>query len=251
MISPPLQRSPAHWPTEAFRVGPTVLAGLGLLACAAMSIVLFWVLGSALGINRAAYRSDPQLTMTGLALQVAFYALILTYLVAVLPRVAHQSLAQLGLMRPTLRQLAYGVQGAVLMFVGVLATALAQDRITGHKADQKVLQAFGHAHPGLLLDLFVMMAVVLAPIVEELVFRGFIFNAILRRLPFVYAMIASGAIFGAAHADIAVFFPLAAGGMVLATVYYFSGSLWSSMLAHGIFNAANLGALALSHSIKS
>jgi membrane protease YdiL (CAAX protease family) len=83
-------------------------------------------------------------------------------------------------------------------------------------------------------------AVFFAPFVEELIFRGFIFNALLRYVPVGIAAAVSGIIFGLAHFDRAAFFPLACGGVVLAIVYYRTGSLVSSMLTHGTFNAANV-----------
>ena len=41
--------------------------------------------------------------------------------------------------------------------------------------------------------------------------------------------------------------PLAVGGVVLALVYYRSGSLIASMLTHGLFNAATFVAVTVFH----
>ena len=85
-----------------------------------------------------------------------------------------------------------------------------------------------------------MLAVFIAPVVEELVFRGFVFNALLRYVNVGLAAAGSGIIFGLAHFDATAFFPLACAGVVLAFVYYRSGSLTASMLTHGGFNAVNV-----------
>ena len=80
-----------------------------------------------------------------------------------------------------------------------------------------------------------------APIFEELAFRGFIFNALLRYLPLWLAVVLSAAVFGLAHGvgqpgNSGALFPLAAGGAVLALVYYYSRSLTASMITHATFN---------------
>jgi membrane protease YdiL (CAAX protease family) len=86
---------------------------------------------------------------------------------------------------------------------------------------------------------FGFLAVVAAPFVEELTFRGFVFNALLRYTGAVIAGLLSALLFGLAHLDPSsptAVVPLAGGGAVLAWVYYRSGSLVSSMIAHGCFN---------------
>ena len=77
----------------------------------------------------------------------------------------------------------------------------------------------------------------MAPIVEELVFRGFLFNALLRYSPVAIAAVLSALVFGIAHGSWSAFAPLAGAGLVLAVVYYRTGALSASMIAHAGFNA--------------
>jgi membrane protease YdiL (CAAX protease family) len=102
------------------------------------------------------------------------------------------------------------------------------------------VQLFGTTHDRNLIYGLIILAVFIAPVVEEVIFRGFVFNAFLRYVPVGLAAIASGVIFGLAHFDPTAFFPLSCGGIVLALVYYRTGSLISSMLTHGTFNAVNV-----------
>jgi hypothetical protein len=81
---------------------------------------------------------------------------------------------------------------------------------------------------------------------EEFEFRGFLFNAILRYAPVWAAAILSGIVFGAVHGSISAFVPLACSGVVLAYVYYVSGSLTASAIAHALFNLINVALLSIS-----
>ena len=84
--------------------------------------------------------------------------------------------------------------------------------------------------------LFAFIACVLAPVVEELMFRGFLLNALLRYMPIALAAVVSALLFGAAHASWSAFAPLAGAGLVLAAIYYRTGALTASMIAHAGFN---------------
>ena len=81
-----------------------------------------------------------------------------------------------------------------------------------------------------------LAAVVAAPIAEEVFFRGFLFGALRRRLPFWAAGVISGVVFGAFHV-IPLLIPLMVFvGIGLAYVYERRGSLLASIAAHSAFN---------------
>lgn len=85
-------------------------------------------------------------------------------------------------------------------------------------------------------------AIILAPIGEELFFRGFLFGALRRRFRFVIAAIISAVPFALVH-DL-LFSPLLfVFGIVLAFVYERRGSLVSSMGAHAAFNVVGYSLL--------
>ena len=93
--------------------------------------------------------------------------------------------------------------------------------------------------------MFILVAVVMAPLFEEIVFRGFLFRGLANSWGWVWGALASAAIFGAAHLQLDVFLPLAALGFVLAWAYHRTGSLWTCITMHAIFNriaVAGLGA---------
>jgi membrane protease YdiL (CAAX protease family) len=89
--------------------------------------------------------------------------------------------------------------------------------------------------------LAVLSLVVIAPIVEELVFRGLLFGALAGRLGVLASAIVTALLFGAAHGDLVLFPTLAAMGFVTALAYAGTGNLWVAIALHALNNA--LGAI--------
>jgi membrane protease YdiL (CAAX protease family) len=170
--------------------------------------------------------------------QFASYAVSLAILAALLPWLAHRPLTALGLRAPRSSDLAWGLGGAVAMVIVATATGAAQDALFHLKPDEVQVQWLREARGSLVIG-FVFLACIAAPFFEELTFRGFIFNAFLRYVPAWLAAAISAILFGFAHwqpGNAGAIAPLAAGGIVLATVYYRSGSLIASMTTHALFN---------------
>ena len=86
-----------------------------------------------------------------------------------------------------------------------------------------------------------LLVVVVAPVVEEVFFRGFLFRALAQRLGFWVAATASAALFSVAHLDVALAGPAFLSGVVFAWVYWRAGSLWPAVLAHTSQNAIAFG----------
>jgi len=89
----------------------------------------------------------------------------------------------------------------------------------------------------------VLTAVVAAPIVEELVFRGIILRGFIGRMGAIAAIVLQGILFGVAHVDpargtgnIGLAMVLSAIGMVLGTTAYLTRRIGAGVLAHAILN---------------
>lgn len=87
---------------------------------------------------------------------------------------------------------------------------------------------------------FAVSAVVLAPVVEEILFRGIAYKALRDRGRPGLALVVSSALFGLIHLSAMTFIPLTAFAVVLAMVYERTGSLLTPIAAHALFNAINL-----------
>lgn len=90
--------------------------------------------------------------------------------------------------------------------------------------------------------LFVVGAIV-APIVEEIFFRGFLFQGFRQKYGWMPALFLSSAIFGAAHLDPVSLIPTFVLGCVLAVVYHRSNSVWPGILLHAAINSFSLCAV--------
>jgi membrane protease YdiL (CAAX protease family) len=79
-------------------------------------------------------------------------------------------------------------------------------------------------------------AILVAPVAEELFFRGFLFGALRRRFGVGIAAVASAVPFALVHLYLLLMPLLFAFGIVLAYIYERRGSLFASMAAHAAFN---------------
>jgi len=87
---------------------------------------------------------------------------------------------------------------------------------------------------------FFLVGVVFAPIVEEIFFRGFLFQGFRQKYGWVSATLLSSAIFAAAHLDPVALVPTFILGSVLAYVYHRSNSVWPGIILHFLVNAFGL-----------
>ena len=87
-----------------------------------------------------------------------------------------------------------------------------------------------------LMVIFGIVAVLAAPIAEETLFRGFLFSGLAKRLGVFGAALASGLLFSLAHQQPTLIIPVAGIGMLFAWAYAYTGSLWTNIGAHFIFN---------------
>ena len=82
-----------------------------------------------------------------------------------------------------------------------------------------------------------LLIVVLAPVVEELIFRGLVFQGVRIRWPLVPAVLLVGLLFAAFHLDGPHFAPLFVVSAAFAYAYERGGSLWCSIVPHAGLNA--------------
>ena len=84
----------------------------------------------------------------------------------------------------------------------------------------------------------VSAAIIVAPIAEELLFRGILFTSMVSRINFFTALIMQGILFGAIHGHVVSFIPLTVAGIGFAIGYARTGSILTPIFMHATFNAA-------------
>jgi membrane protease YdiL (CAAX protease family) len=103
-------------------------------------------------------------------------------------------------------------------------------------APQDVVAIFANTKSPWVVAGMLLVACVLAPIYEELIFRAGLYRFCRQKLGRGAALVISGVCFGALHGNWAGFLPLAILGMALALAYEATGSIRVAIIAHGLFN---------------
>jgi membrane protease YdiL (CAAX protease family) len=141
---------------------------------------------------------------------------------------------------PTRKNLAWGLAFLALAVFLVLAVAMATSLVMKpDQSPQRDLQELlrGLSGWGPSLVMFVVVAG-LAPLFEELLFRGFLFPVLARRGQVTFALFASALLFGAIHLQPAGLPILGTLGLVLALAVRQTGSLWPAVLVHACWNGS-------------
>jgi len=105
---------------------------------------------------------------------------------------------------------------------------------------QELITLFQGGGDPIAIGLLVIMAVVLAPIVEEIIFRGCVYRFLKSQTTRLPAQILSGCIFSFMHANLLSFVPLVVVGVLLARVYEKSGNILVPIWFHAFFNGFSL-----------
>lgn len=91
------------------------------------------------------------------------------------------------------------------------------------------------SNPGLWF-LFVVAIVVLAPVAEEIFFRGYLYPSLRNKLGIFFAVLVNGILFSAAHFDLLGFLPRFILGCGLALIYERSRNISGPICAHALYN---------------
>ena len=123
---------------------------------------------------------------------------------------------------------------------GLALLSLPISLLAGDGSGQEVVKQFERSQ-GTVQILFAIGVVVVAPIIEELVYRGLLLRSLLRKLSPVWAIFVSGVAFGFAHVLLDpgayVALPaLATMGVISAVLAVRSGELSRSIFFHAGFN---------------
>jgi len=93
---------------------------------------------------------------------------------------------------------------------------------------------------GLLLGVMAVAVVVVAPLAEEMLFRGYLYPVLKRFSGVSFGCVMSGLIFATAHQELAALPSLFFLGVLLALLYERSGSIWAPIGMHALFNATTV-----------
>jgi uncharacterized protein len=144
--------------------------------------------------------------------------------------------AQLGLRRSLIPP----VKPAVLTYLAYVGCAIAIALLIQPEQDDVTEElGYGESPLGDVATGFLIVAV--APLTEEIFFRGFMFAGLRRRLPFAAAAVLSAGLWSLFHytgpGTWGVVVQLAVFGIALSWLYERTGSIWPPIAVHAVNNA--------------
>jgi uncharacterized protein len=223
------------WTAPAALVGGLLLAGLGALAVDIPAALL--------GVSITSSHTPGGIELADTVVQdVGFVAAAVIF-----AHVGGRAVRawQFGLRPPRLpwRRVALVIVGLLVAFI--VFTAI-WEAIINVESKEKLLEQLGANEGTGLLLLSAALTCVMAPICEELLFRGFIFQSLRSWRGTWPAAIITGLIFGGVHAGSAPavdLVPLAGLGFGLCLLYRYTDSLYPCIAAHSLNNSLAFGAL--------
>lgn len=217
-----------------------VYAVLGAVAVA----LAFGLALPALGIDdpRAWLEANP-VVVSGI-IGILIYVFVLLAIYVQIVRVRGSSWREVGFRVPPALPLALAPVIAVGQLVTVALMNVAVLALTGEFENPQVEAitgggGFSWTNFGLMF----LLAGVVAPIVEETLFRGVVYGWLRARMPIALAVVVSAVVFAGVHVIPILLPALFVVGMILAVVYEWSKSLWVSILLHAIQNTVAVVAI--------
>ena len=138
--------------------------------------------------------------------------------------------------------------GVVLLLTAypliLVADVLTQRFLGGSSSRQGIVELFNDSQTLQQRALIIVLAVVIAPLVEEFVFRFFLYGVVKRYVGRFAGLAANSLLFAAVHAHLPSAAPLFVLGVCFTIAYEWSGSILVSMTMHALFNSLTLTALA-------
>lgn len=152
-------------------------------------------------------------------------------------------LEDFGLGRPGRVWVAVGLTAAI--YVGFIIFSAAWVSVLGIDSQDTLPDELGVDDATVNLVLVLLLVTIMAPVAEEILFRGYVFRAMRNATPYWVAAIISGVIFGGIHlgsSPVGFIVPLMVLGAGLALLYQWTGSLYAPVALHALNNAIAFGA---------
>ena len=199
-----------------------------------------------LNITTAVEHSRAQLSSRDLIANVLFTLFVVFFIAAFLKLRGIDIDALAGFSRASLKRAVS--TGVVLLLAAApllaLAEAFTQGVFGGESSKQEIVNLFNTSRTIEQRVTIIVLAVVIAPISEEFIFRFFIYGVIRRYCGIVIALVFNALLFAAAHTHLPSAAPLFVLGGCFTLAYEWSGSILVLMAMHALFNSAQLVLLA-------
>ncbi len=209
-------------------------------------ILIFWIVGQCFVLLSAPHRPVNSNINTGELVQssVLTWASILILLLVPLRARGFKLAHVFGFDRVGVgRAIATGV----LLLLSALPLVFASSALVarwlhsdGLNDPQEIIRIFETATSPAQRIPIILLAIVLAPLAEETVFRGYLYTALKRYFGALPSLFFTSILFALVHLNVPALLPLFLLACILTIAYERSGSLLVPMTMHATFNAVNL-----------
>jgi len=220
-------------PTKTFGLPEAILAG---------ALILFLLLS----IIASASRPSVELSARNLLANLLFTMFVVLFIMTFLQLRGFDLSSLAGFFKiGFVRTLS---TGTILLLAAypliLLANTITQRLFGSDSSKQNIVEVFSGSHTIAQRILIIIFAVAIAPVVEEFLFRFFLYGVIKRYLGSFLGIIVNAVLFAAAHTHFPSFVPLFVLGTCFTIAYEWSGSILVAMTMHSLFNSVTLIVLA-------
>ncbi|MBV9789452.1 MAG: CPBP family intramembrane metalloprotease [Chloroflexi bacterium] len=232
------QPGPIRWTLRDLFM--TALLTIVLVAALLLAILL----PAALGVDLIRDLLDSRRLVAGMIVGGLVYVLAVVATYAIIVRRHRGSWREIGFRAPPLVPL---LLTPAIFFGQLILLAIANlivQSIIGTFENPQVEQLTDSAGFSWLNFVAVFtVGAIIAPVVEEMLFRGLLYQWLRNHIGAVGAILLSGAIFSAVHFISVLLLPLFVIGVLLAAVFEWTRSLWITITLHFFQNAMAIGLL--------
>lgn len=207
-------------------------------------IVLIYFAQSVISAALPSEEMLDQVTVAGLLVAVGFQIMIAALVVGFMAwRLNPVTWLGLRWARwPWVLLIAPAVLVGMWVFIIALDVAGFNSWVQGWSGDgtQDTVMLFQESDDWGVLVVMSLLAVVVAPVTEEVIFRGYLYPAARHFSGRWPAALFSALVFAAAHSNVLALLPLLVLALVLVFVYGLTRSIWAPIACHAIFNGATV-----------
>ena len=120
------------------------------------------------------------------------------------------------------------------LFLGSILSGIVEQFIPPNKFMLSSVENLKHSVLGII------SMIIIAPILEEIIFRGIIFNYLKKYCRVTFAIIIQAIIFGVFHGNFFQGVYAFVLGIVLAIIYIYTDSLWGDIIGHALANLIDI-----------
>ena len=211
-------------------------------AIIAIILIGFLLLNVVASLSGSGSAANTALTSRDLAANLVVFVVVLLILAGFL-ELRHLSVDRLaGFSRHSIgRSIATGTLLLLAAYPLIwLADAITQRLEGSGSSKQNIVEMFNGSRSIDQRVMIIVLAVAIAPIAEEFIFRFFLYGVLRRYLGRFTGLLLTAFLFAAVHAHLPSFAPLFVLGTCFTIAYEWSGSIFVSMTMHSLFNSLTL-----------